>query len=68
MTLERKQTQIRRRAVTGLLALAAAYLATAARSTAVHFGWLATDAAAARALQFIWIIGLVLFEIGRAHV
>jgi len=61
MTLERKQTQMRQRAVIGLLALAAAFFAAAARSTSVHLGWAATDAAAVRVLQVIWIIGLVLF-------
>jgi small-conductance mechanosensitive channel len=61
MTLERRQAQIERSTVIGLLALAVAFLAAAARSTAVHLEWLAADAAAVRLLQFIWIIGLVLF-------
>lgn len=61
MTLERKQAQIERSTSIGLLALAIAFLAAAARSTALHLEWLAADAVAARGLQFIWILGLVLF-------
>ena len=61
MTLEQKQTQIERSTVIGLLALAVAFLAAAARWTALHLEWLAADAVAPRVLQLIWIIGLVLF-------
>lgn len=61
MTLERKQIQIERSTIIGLLALAVAFLAAAARSTVVRLEWLATDAAAVRVLQLVWMIGLVLF-------
>jgi hypothetical protein len=68
MTLEQKQTQLERNTVIGLFALAVAFLAAAARSTAVHLEWLATDAAAARVLQVIWIIGLALFGLAFAWI
>ena len=61
MTLEQKHAQIERSTVIGLLALAGAFIAAAARWSAVHLEWLAADTAAARVLHFIWIIGLVLF-------
>lgn len=61
MPLEQKQTQIERSTVIGLLALAVAFLAAAARWTALHLEWLPADAVAPRVMQFIWIIGLVLF-------
>jgi hypothetical protein len=61
MTVEQKQAQIERLTVTGLLALAVAFLATAARSAAVHMEWLAADAVAANVLQTVWILGMMLF-------
>jgi len=61
MSVEQKQVQIERLTVTGLLALAVAFLAAAARSTAVHLDWVAADAVAAHILQSVWIIGMVLF-------
>ena len=63
MALERKQAQIDRSTITGLFALAVAFLAAAVRSTALHLDRLVADTAAAIVLQVIWIIGLVVFAV-----
>lgn len=61
MTLEQKQTQIHLGTVTGLVALATAFIAAAARSTGQHLEWFTHDDAVAGVLLIIWIIGLVIF-------
>jgi hypothetical protein len=63
MTLEQKQVRIHLGTTIGLLALAVAFMATAARSTGEQLEWFTQDDTASGVLLAIWVVGLVIFAL-----